>query len=226
MEILDDITVDLSPGQVLPRLRVSPESSDADAVRALLDRVSPLIRPKAIYDLCYVGGKTATTVEIGGVVFRSRVLRVNLDGTHRVFPYIATCGTELEDVPSLPDDPVHRYWLEEIKAMALSAASAHLRQHIEDKYKPGRMSQMAPGSLQDWPITQQTQLFSLFGDVEARIGVRLTDSFLMLPLKSVSGILFPTEISFESCRLCPRAVCPGRCAPYDENLWAERYAEK
>ena len=84
---------------------------------------------------------------------------------------------------------------------------------------------MAPGSLADWPITQQQQLFSLFGDVEAKIGVRLTDSFLMLPMKSVSGVYFPTETSFESCRLCPRKVCPGRRAPYDPKLWEERYAE-
>jgi hypothetical protein len=56
--------------------------------------------------------------------------------------------------------------------------------------------------------------------------VTLTDSFLMVPTKSVSGIVFPTEVSFESCRLCPRSDCPGRRAKYDPNLWEQRYAEK
>jgi len=40
----------------------------------------------------------------------------------------------------------------------------------------------------------------------------------MVPLKSVSGIYFPTEIKFESCQLCPREVCRGRVAPYDPDL--------
>ena len=61
-------------------------------------------------------------------------------------------------------------------------------------------------------------------DVEKLIGVRLTDSFLMVPMKSISGILFPTEVRFESCQLCPRKDCPGRRAPYDQALWS-KYAE-
>jgi hypothetical protein len=44
--------------------------------------------------------------------------------------------------------------------------------------------------------------------------------------KSVSGIYFPTETSFHICWLCPRRDRPGRGAPYEEHLWAERYAER
>jgi len=224
MEILSNIPVELATRDVLARLRVPEGSEDEKRARELIARVLEKANPKAIYDLCYVEEKGSRTVEIGGVVFESRVLRVNLDKAHRVFPYIATCGRELDDVPGVAGDPLLEYWLEELKVMALGAARTYLQEHIDAKYKPGKMSAMAPGSLADWPITQQEQLFSLFGDVEAKIGVRLTDSFLMLPLKSVSGVCFPTETSFESCRLCPRKVCPGRCAPYDPDLWEERYA--
>lgn len=226
MEILSNIPVELEIRDVLARLRVPEGSEDEKRARELIARVLKKANPKAIYDLCYVGEKGGRTVEIGGVVFESRVLRVNLEEAHRAFPYIATCGRELEDVPGVAGDPLLEYWLEELKAMALWAATTRLRAHIDEKYEPGKMSAMAPGSLEDWPITQQEQLFSLFGDVEAKIGVRLTDSFLMLPMKSVSGVYFPTETSFESCRLCPRKVCPGRRAPYDPKLWEERYAER
>jgi hypothetical protein len=67
-------------------------------------------------------------------------------------------------------------------------------------------------------------LFGLLGDVEAAVGVRLTESFLMLPNKTVSGLVFPTTTSFASCQLCPRAVCPNRRAPYDAELFAQKYA--
>ena len=52
------------------------------------------------------------------------------------------------------------------------------------------------------------------------MGVRLTDSFLMVPNKSVSGIFFPAEVTFTSCQLCQRGVCPGRRAPFDPKLHA------
>jgi hypothetical protein len=75
---------------------------------------------------------------------------------------------------------------------------------------------MNPGSgdRNVWPIAQQRPLFSLFGDAEALIGVRLTDSFLMVPNKTVSGLFFPTEVPFESCQLCTRPDCPRRRARY------------
>jgi hypothetical protein len=110
--------------------------------------------------------------------------------------------------------------------MALGASLGYLNKYLTQKYALGKTSKMSPGAAAAdvWPIEQQKQLFSIFGNVEDLIGVKLTDSYLMVPNKSVSGIFFPTEIDFRSCQLCPREVCPGRSAPYDENL-AKRYAE-
>lgn len=227
MEVLTNIRVDLGAETVLPRLRVSPEGPEAPEAERLLAQARETANPKGIYEVCYVGQKSTDAVELGGVVFTSRVLRVNLAEAHRVFPYIATCGVELDELEREVDgDPLRQYWLDEIRILALRAASAAVRERIEERYRPGEMSAMSPGSLEDWPISQQRELFSVFGDVEAKIGVRLTDSSLMVPLKSLSGVYFPTELRFESCRLCPRESCPGRRAPYDPHLWHERYAER
>ena len=225
MEILAEIPLQLDEHEVFAHLRVSPESDDALQVRKLIAQVLAVARPKAAYRVCYVGERGADTVEIEGITFTSRVLRVNLDKVHRVFAYVATCGRELDAV-DVGDDPLREYWLAEMKVMALRAASAYLKEHLDTTYQPGKMSGMAPGSLTDWPITQQTHLFALLGNVEQAIGVRLTDSFLMVPVKSLSGIYFPTEVTFQSCQLCPRPDCPGRSAPYQPHLWEERYAEK
>jgi len=225
MEIITNIPVELNLDRICSELHVSPGGEDAKDLADLIERVAAGVNPKAIYDICYVEGRTAGTVTINGVTFTSRVLRVNLDQVHRVFPFVVTCGRELEHVPGVDGDPLREYWLDHLRIAALRAAGERVRAHIEATFQPGRTSSMSPGSLADWPITQQTQLFALLGDVEGAIGVRLTDSFLMLPMKSVSGMHFPTEISFHSCSLCPRKDCPGRSAPYDDHLWAERYAE-
>ena len=222
MEIISDIPVSLSVEQVLKRLHLDEDGSYAGDVRGLIEIVESVVNPKAIYDVRYIDRKDADGVEIDGVKFTSRVFRVNLDEVERVFPYIATCGTEVEEIEIPPDDIMRRFVLDAIKQMALGSAMGHLREHIDSRYKPGKMSAMNPGSLEDWPISEQEKLFSLFGNVEELIGVRLTDSFLMIPIKSVSGIYFPTEVGFESCQLCPRKRCPGRRAPYDEAL-KEKY---
>jgi hypothetical protein len=49
--------------------------------------------------------------------------------------------------------------------------------------------------------------------------VELTDSFLMIPNKTVSGIYFPTERDFRTCQVCHREKCPNRRAPFDQTLW-------
>jgi hypothetical protein len=57
--------------------------------------------------------------------------------------------------------------------------------------------------------------------VESRIGVWLTESFFMVPTKSVSGIRFASERDFRSCQVCRRAECSHRAAAFDPALWEE-----
>ena len=100
--------------------------------------------------------------------------------------------------------------------MALGAAgAAWLSGRLQERWGLPGLAAMDPGSLEDWPITEQPKLFSIFGDTEGLVGVRLTDSLLMLPRKSISGILFPSEEGFQSCQLCDRAHCPGRRSSSD-----------
>lgn len=225
MEILNDIAFQLDIDTLLARLRVDKESQEAKDIQHLIDHVAPLVKPKAVYEVCYIEYKDYDTVNVGGVTFTSRVLRVNLDKIERVFPYITTCGRELEKIVAATDDFMRRFWLDTIKGIALETSKKYLSGYLKRKYALGQISTMSPGSGSPdlWPIEQQKQLFSIFGNVEDLIGVKLTDSCLMIPNKSVSGIYFPTEIKFESCQLCPRKECSSRRTPYDENLLETKY---
>ena len=78
----------------------------------------------------------------------------------------------------------------------------------------GHLSHMNPGSLPQWPLSQQRVLFSLLGDVTGAIGVELTESCLMIPAKSTSGILFDSDTEYNNFRFCPMENCPGRSAPF------------
>jgi cobalamin-dependent methionine synthase I len=133
-----------------------------------------------------------------------------------VFPFVLTLGQALDDVIEATEDMLDKYLLDEIGNMALREARGRFEAHLRSTFALEKISFMAPGSLEDWPIEQQKPLFQLLSGVESAIGVSLTSSCLMLPRKSVSGIYFPTEASFFSCQLCPRERCDGRKARYDK----------
>ncbi len=226
MEVLDSIPVKLGLEEVLKQLHQGKENKYIERiVQELIEIVRPVAKPKAIYEVSYVDNKNEDSLYIDGVRFTSRVLRVNLDKVERVFPYVATCGRELDEITIPSGDFMQHYCLDVIKETVLRSAISYLTDYLTRNYALGQMSKMHPGSLGDWPITQQKELLSIFGNVEDLIGVKLTKSFLMLPLKSVSGIYFPTEIKFESCQLCPREKCIERRAPYDTDL-VRKYREK
>ena len=226
MEVLNSIPVVLDPKEVLKRLRIRKQHEHVEKiVQELIEIVRPIARPKAIYEVSYVDNKDEDSLEINGVRFTSRVLRVNLDKVGRVFPYVATCGREVDEIAVPASDFMKCYCLDRIKEILLRSARDYLKDYLQRNYALPQLSAMNPGSLEDWPITQQKELFSIFGNVEELIGVKLTEALYMVPLKSVSGIFFPTRVEFISCQLCPKEVCEGRKAPYDPDL-AKKYREK
>lgn len=219
IEVLDNIPVTLEPERVMRWLRVRRRDDTVERmVRELIDAALPIARPKAVYAVSRIENRTEDTVEIDGVRLTSRILRVNLDKVNRVFPYVATCGRELDEITVPSGDLLRTYCLDVIKTMALGSAITYFTDYLGKRYRPGQMSHMNPGSLDSWPVTQQKELFSVLGDVEGAIGVTLTEGMVMVPTKSTSGIYFPTEIRFESCQLCPMEKCTGRRAPYDPDL--------
>jgi len=209
----DDVLRAMKIRKVSPSLARLAEEMVAAALR--------VTRPKALCRVSFIDQKTDDCVTIEGHLFASHVLRQNLEGIERVFPFVATCGTEIEDLLADRADIMAAYCLDTIMMIAVQRARRHVEQFIKDSYSVGQMSRMAPGSLPDWPLQEQGPLFQLLGDVEGSIGVKLSERFLMTPIKSISGIFFPTEVRFESCQLCSRQNCPGRRAPHDAELAAK-----
>lgn len=195
---------------------------------SMLDEFTDLVKlveeaacPKVMIREAFVEAHGDGYVVINNVSFTSATLRHNLDGIGRVFAYITTCGREVEELPIDTKDFVLGSWLHYIKLDLLKNCFPVLRNTVKTRLGVEKLSSMNPGSgdASVWPIDQQVGLFSLFGDVEELIGVRLTDSFLMSPDVSTSGILFPTEQEYKNCQLCHRKDCPNRTAAFNAKLW-------
>ena len=221
--ILDSLPFQIDLEQLKKTLRIKEGSGMGEKVEAMAREAQVVGRPKACYRVAYVESKGDDELVIEGVKFTSRVLRVNLDKVFRVFPYVSTCGLELEVWSKSVDGMLEQYWAETIKEMTVRSTIRHLNGYLMERYQPGKISRMNPGSLPDWPLSEQGPLFAVLGEGPTTIGVQLKDSFLMVPVKTVSGIFFPTEERFESCMLCQREKCPGRRSPYDPGLYDRKY---
>jgi hypothetical protein len=214
IEAIEFHSVILDPVEIAARLGSGSARDGSGILDGLIALARGLIQPRGAYDAAFVGARGEKTVEIAGIMFDSPLLRKNLERANKVFPYIITVGPELERAAAVQGDLLKQYYLEEIANFALEKAAGWLAGHFESRFGVTGLASLSPGSLADWPITEQPKLFSIFGDTETLIGVRLTDSLLMIPRKSISGIFFPSEEGFVACQLCDRERCPGRKAPW------------
>jgi len=101
------------------------------------------------------------------------------------------------------------HYLTRLRAAAQASVSA-----VVLSYSPGYCG---------WDVTGQGKLFARLRPAE--VGVRLTESFLMRPLKSVSGVLVagPAKIhrfraNFPFCEACARRECVERMASVTQGL--------
>jgi hypothetical protein len=186
--------------------------------RELVEKTRKIARPKALYKISHARVTDNDTTEIDGITFKSKVLSKLFTGLDTVVPYIATIGRELDKLKAERGEMMKGICLEIIKTLVLGNASEYLTEYVKKKYKMPKIARMNPGSLEDWPITEQRAFLGLFDDVEGRIGVTLSSGGVLNPTKSVSSIIFPNESGFVTCQICPKQDCPTRRAKYNPEL--------
>ena len=217
-----EIPVNLDVEAVVKWLRLGRTSARLEEMALeLAERARKIARPKAVYQISHARIIDNMTVDIDGTIFTSKVLNKLLRNQETVYPFIATAGKELEELPIPPKDMMMNFSLDSIKTVVLVNAVDYLAEYVKEKHNIPRSALLNPGEIEDWRITEQRPLFSLFKDAESRIGVSLTSGGVMKPIKSRSGIIFPNDTGFLSCQLCTQLKCPGRRAKYDPELQKE-----
>ena len=102
-------------GALLKTLQIADPAPFMDDIGHLVGEAEMVARPKGLYKLAAVDALGDHAVAIDGAAFTSRILRVNVDGLHRVFPLVATCGVELEQWSQGLDDMIKQFWADAIK---------------------------------------------------------------------------------------------------------------
>ena len=139
-----------------------------------------------------------------------------LEQCERVAVFALTIGNHLEEtVNQLARDKLvlQASVLDAIGSVAAEKVANTLQDKIGEMAHAHGLTisrRFSPGYC-DWHIGQQRMLFwALRGNT---VGIRLTEVCLMLPQKSVSGIIGigPSEIeNYNPCRTCDKHDCVGR----------------
>lgn len=216
--ILDKIPFEFNVEAILKQMKIHGDARRFEVpMRELIEIVRPVAKPKALIKVVCVDHKTPETLQIDGVLFDSKLVRVHLDSVETAFICLTTIGTEVEAIEQ-PKDVMKRFCLDALKNNLLFAATGRLKEFLQDTYRTGTLTNLNPGETESFPIAQQRKIFQIIGDVEGYIGVRLSENCALIPTKSHSGIYFSTANEFISCRLCTNQRCQGRRAPYEPEL--------
>ena len=218
MMVLSDIPVHVDVSMVLQSIKSNGANNRIEKeLQQLIEIVLPVARPKIMYKVAQVTLADGKRLEVDGFEFTHHVPSLSFSHGERIFPYVATCGLEVEAI-KYPADLMKDYCLNILKNVILMrGAVKYFEDHLKQTYMLQEVSRIGPGEAMG-STSQQEQLFSLLGDVEGAIGVKLSAHNMMVPEKSSSGMYFETAVRIESCQLCPNH-CRARRAPHDPELF-------
>jgi hypothetical protein len=154
---------------------------------------------------------------VDGVKFDvGKTVAKELRNSEKIAIFICTAGRRLSERSSqllAENNPVLGYILDLLGSMIVESATDHLQETVFEFAKSINSSitnRYSPGYCK-WSVSDQRQLFSFFP--ENCCGICLTDSSLMYPIKSVSGIIgIGKMVKFRkyTCDLCSQVDCSHR----------------
>lgn len=159
-----------------------PDEATRQETQAIIDDVRRWLRPQ----FCFFVRQTLPDFDMGKIILRQ------LRGSEAYTLFICTSGIEFEAYQQrLKDkgDMVHVFIADALGSVIAEKCADQMELHLQesiDKLGWHHTNRFSPGYC-GWHVSQQQLLFPLFEGHTS--GVRLTDSSLMLPIKSVSGII-------------------------------------
>ena len=192
--LLNDIAPRENSEQLKKKLHLEENEEMLERFNELMHEAMGIAKPKAVYVEANVETIDGFNVTINGVKFHGSLLSNALKEGQRVFLYIATCGTEIEEWSKQFTEHIDRYLTDQIKEEEMAAARDHLKATIKEKYGLDKIFTMQPGSRPEWAISEQKPLFELIGNAEELIGATVTESFLLMPVKTTSGLIYEKNV--------------------------------
>jgi len=141
----------------------------------------------------YKPAESKDGIIISNVFFKTdRIVQSQLNNIEKVAIFVSTIGSEIENwIKELNEkgEILLSYLIDITASEAVENVADLLHDHLKEKMKNQGLNvtnRYSPGYC-NWSVSEQHKLFSLLP--ENFCGIKLTDSALMIPIKSISGII-------------------------------------
>lgn len=162
------------------------------AVNICLKEARALSRPRTVAIRKKIAAIKGSYVELEDEArLTGKVLAKYLKGADHIYIFLVTLGSGVEDRASRlmkKGNYLHGYLIDRIASLAVESLAENFESGLRQKLKPRGESvsmRLSPGYC-DWPIEEQYKLAKLINFSKA--GIRLTESCMMVPKKSISAI--------------------------------------
>jgi hypothetical protein len=201
--------------------RISAGSPGAvlDGADESIDKARRLARPAAIFTKKALLSSGADSIKLaGGTEFSGKTVSSYIRPAEDVYIFLVTIGPAVENEASglmKRGESLPGYLLDRAGSFAVESLAEKLECRLRKEYKSKGKSvsmRLSPGYC-DWPIEEQVILDKILDF--SRIGVRLTGSYVMIPQKSISGLMGvgPAELFSKvksQCAICNMKDCDYR----------------
>ena len=217
------IEIELDKGHVLRRIgykgNCEPSPRIAASISEHIQLAKKLIQPSYSYVVKNIDMVREKDVFIGDfVTLRSHVIARLMEKCQQVGAFLVTIGNKLEEKAArMADDKLilQSYVMDAIGSTAVEQMAELVENEIRKIASTKGLCvsrRFSPGYC-DWSIRQQKELFRMLDSNS--VGVRLTTGYLMIPQKSISGIVgigpSCTDIeNYNPCKTCNKRNCLGR----------------
>lgn len=194
-----------------------------EAILTLLEDCLAEAKPVLTYQICWRElplHHVGNSIDLGLFQSESRTLTRGLEGCNHAVIFAATVGLGLDRLIARYSrlSPSRALFFQAIGTERVESLCDAFQDELNKQYQPlgyRTRRRFSPG-YGDLPLSLQRELFSIL-DCPRQIGLTLNESLLMIPSKSVTGLVGLTSLSNTSCtndnkcRSCPLAGCTFRC---------------
>lgn len=180
-------------------------------ISPILNEISEVCLLRCMYFISDVETVSDSTFSINGIDFSlGEKISPYLYGMKKVCLYLSTAGAEYEEYvqQSRSEGNIMKEFIaDSIGTVLAEKSSLYISRLLKSDYGMKLSSPYSPGYC-GWSIEGQKKLFSFFP--ENPCGIQLSDSFLMFPVKSVSGLFGLGDTDFKHpkhCELCNNYQC-------------------
>ena len=215
MTVVDPVPVEVRADDVLQTLKIGAQKQQQ--AKSIIEKGLGLVNPRAVYVFEKVKSVEEKRILLdSGHYVKGIILSSMLEKGQAVALFVATIGKNLEREASTQGKTsiLNAWILEQTGDYALRKTSAYVKARVEEALG-AKVSGFSPGTGTGklFGIDQQKAIFEVLEPQET-VGVTLSPSFLMVPRKSVSGILAATRREYDACQYCPRERCMNRRKPF------------